>query len=235
MYTAMTSWRKDTKPEELHASFVLGPEEEEAVIKVCARSMRGQLQQQAGQRRGRRPSVQPLHAQPACSTASEPGLSARHTHGCATRSHAPFPPSPSAVLRPLVPPARPACAVGPQHYSHFYHKTDRFGRPLYIELLGQSDVVKILEATSMERLISWHVVEWVRRRAQGPLLTLVEWRRALPVTWRLPSHEPSARPAFPGWGRAAPVAARTSAFTEAALPCDAPSPPPARVPRLRSA
>ncbi|PNH07053.1 SEC14 cytosolic factor, partial [Tetrabaena socialis] len=53
-------------------------------------------------------------------------------------------------------------AIIDQHYPHFYHKRDRYGRPVYIELLGASDSAKILEATSLERLLDYHVVEWER-------------------------------------------------------------------------
>jgi hypothetical protein len=32
-----------------------------------------------------------------------------------------------------------------KHYPHFYHKTDRWGRPVYIELLGQCDIDQLLK------------------------------------------------------------------------------------------
>eukprot|EP00879_Flechtneria_rotunda_P024343 GHRR01025802.1.p1 GENE.GHRR01025802.1~~GHRR01025802.1.p1 ORF type:complete len:130 (+),score=30.92 GHRR01025802.1:515-904(+) len=32
-----------------------------------------------------------------------------------------------------------------KHYPHFYHKTDRWGRPLYIELLGKTDVDALMK------------------------------------------------------------------------------------------
>ena len=41
----------------------------------------------------------------------------------------------------------------PQHYPHFYHMTDKFGRPLYIELLGHTDAAKILEHTRWGRRV----------------------------------------------------------------------------------
>ncbi|GLC35857.1 hypothetical protein PLESTB_000513000 [Pleodorina starrii] len=47
-----------------------------------------------------------------------------------------------------------------RHYPHFYHKTDKYGRPVYVELLGQTDASKILEATTLERLMHYHVCDW---------------------------------------------------------------------------
>jgi hypothetical protein len=32
-----------------------------------------------------------------------------------------------------------------QHYPHFYHKTDKYGRPVYIELLGHCDIDQLLK------------------------------------------------------------------------------------------
>lgn len=32
-----------------------------------------------------------------------------------------------------------------KHYPHFYHKTDKYGRPVYIELLGQCDIDQLLK------------------------------------------------------------------------------------------
>lgn len=44
-----------------------------------------------------------------------------------------------------------------QHYPHFYHKTDKFGRPIYYELLGEMNATELLKATSVERLIRYYV------------------------------------------------------------------------------
>lgn len=33
-------------------------------------------------------------------------------------------------------------------YPHFYHKTDKWGRPVYIELLGHIDVDQLLKVSS---------------------------------------------------------------------------------------
>ncbi|GIL72327.1 hypothetical protein Vretimale_3992 [Volvox reticuliferus] len=53
-----------------------------------------------------------------------------------------------------------------RYYPHFYHNTDKYGRPIYIELLGQTDPSKILEATTLDRLMHYHVcdVENLMRR-----------------------------------------------------------------------
>lgn len=45
-------------------------------------------------------------------------------------------------------------------YPHFYHKTDKYGRPLYIELLGKTYASKILEFTDMDTFIKYHIQCW---------------------------------------------------------------------------
>lgn len=44
----------------------------------------------------------------------------------------------------------------------FYHKQDKFGRPIYIELLGRADASKLLQAMSIERLLTYHIYSWER-------------------------------------------------------------------------
>ncbi|GLI68592.1 hypothetical protein VaNZ11_013062 [Volvox africanus] len=46
-----------------------------------------------------------------------------------------------------------------RHYPHFYHNTDKYGRPIYIELLGQTDPSRMLEATTLDRLVHYHICE----------------------------------------------------------------------------
>lgn len=46
------------------------------------------------------------------------------------------------------------------NYPHFYHKTDKFGRPVYIERLGQLKIDKVLEATTEERLMKHYIISY---------------------------------------------------------------------------
>lgn len=36
-----------------------------------------------------------------------------------------------------------------QHYPQFFHKTDRWGRPVWVELLGHIDVEKLLQVCAV--------------------------------------------------------------------------------------
>lgn len=47
-----------------------------------------------------------------------------------------------------------------QYYPQYYHKTDKDGRPVYIEQLGKIDLHKMLEITTMERMLQALVVEY---------------------------------------------------------------------------
>ena len=47
-------------------------------------------------------------------------------------------------------------------YPHSYHKTDKQGRPIYIELLSKIDMDKLLKATTEERLKKYYVREYER-------------------------------------------------------------------------
>eukprot|EP01023_Acetabularia_acetabulum_P043578 TRINITY_DN4355_c0_g1_i1.p1 TRINITY_DN4355_c0_g1~~TRINITY_DN4355_c0_g1_i1.p1 ORF type:complete len:313 (-),score=26.03 TRINITY_DN4355_c0_g1_i1:196-1134(-) len=49
-----------------------------------------------------------------------------------------------------------------QFYPHFYHKIDRFGRPLYIERLGMLQTSQLLKVTTMDRFITYHIWCWER-------------------------------------------------------------------------
>lgn len=46
------------------------------------------------------------------------------------------------------------------HYPQYYHKTDRIGRPIYIEELGNLQTSKLREFTTEERMLRFHVAEW---------------------------------------------------------------------------
>lgn len=47
-------------------------------------------------------------------------------------------------------------------YPHGYHKTDRQGRPIYIECLGKLDLKQIFEVTNTDRMIKYYVREYER-------------------------------------------------------------------------
>ena len=47
-----------------------------------------------------------------------------------------------------------------EYYPQYYHKTDKDGRPVYIEHLGKIDITKIQQITSDERMLQNLVVEY---------------------------------------------------------------------------
>lgn len=47
-----------------------------------------------------------------------------------------------------------------KYYPQYYHKTDKMGRPIYIEHLGSLDLKALLAVTTMERMHQKHVVEY---------------------------------------------------------------------------
>jgi hypothetical protein len=55
---------------------------------------------------------------------------------------------------------------GAVHAPHARSKVDKFGRPVYIELLGKLDTAKLLHTTTEERLIDYHIFTWERFHKQ---------------------------------------------------------------------
>lgn len=49
-----------------------------------------------------------------------------------------------------------------RYYPQYYHKTDKEGRPVYIEALGQLDVAKLYQVTTEDRLLKRFVLEYER-------------------------------------------------------------------------
>jgi hypothetical protein len=47
-------------------------------------------------------------------------------------------------------------------YPHGYHKTDKLGRPIYIELQSKIDLKKVFKVTSEERIIKYYIKEYER-------------------------------------------------------------------------
>eukprot|EP00250_Pteridium_aquilinum_P011251 c19936_g2_i1 orf=233-1192(+) len=45
-------------------------------------------------------------------------------------------------------------------YPHFHHKTDKFGRPIYVERVGHLQLEEILKITTMDRMLMYHIKEW---------------------------------------------------------------------------
>eukprot|EP00200_Dunaliella_tertiolecta_P019845 CAMPEP_0202404792 /NCGR_PEP_ID=MMETSP1128-20130828/5934_1 /ASSEMBLY_ACC=CAM_ASM_000463 /TAXON_ID=3047 /ORGANISM="Dunaliella tertiolecta, Strain CCMP1320" /LENGTH=296 /DNA_ID=CAMNT_0049009347 /DNA_START=58 /DNA_END=945 /DNA_ORIENTATION=+ len=68
-------------------------------------------------------------------------------------------------------------------YPHFYHKTDKNGRPVYIEMLGKTDCAQMLNITTVDKFYKYHIWSWERFERQllpavskwngTPLLTCV--------------------------------------------------------------
>jgi len=48
------------------------------------------------------------------------------------------------------------------YYPHGYHKTDKFGRPIYIEVIGDINASELFQHTNEDRLLKYYVKEYER-------------------------------------------------------------------------
>ena len=62
-----------------------------------------------------------------------------------------------------------------EHYPHMYHKTDKMGRPIYIERIGQCDVPAVFEVTTEDRLRKHFIQEYeILIKLRLPVCSLIK-------------------------------------------------------------
>ncbi len=101
---------------------------------------------------------------------SGPPAAGRQQQGMAPGGRPAAPPSPGGSgppaqqqQAPLPRRARPApIRPPPACLLQGYHKTDKMGRPVYIQHLGKIDIVTIKQITTEDRMIKFHIQEWER-------------------------------------------------------------------------
>lgn len=68
-------------------------------------------------------------------------------------------------------------------YPHGYHGVDRYGRPLYIERIGSVDLTKLLQVTTVDRYVKYHIQEQEKTlNLRYPACSLVAERRIASTT-----------------------------------------------------
>lgn len=70
-----------------------------------------------------------------------------------------------------------------QYFLQGYHGTDKEGRPVYIEILGQVDPKKLMKVTTIERYVKYYVQEYERTLAiRFPACSITAGRRVASTT-----------------------------------------------------
>lgn len=54
----------------------------------------------------------------------------------------------------------PEYPIVKKFYPRYYHKTDKLGRPVYVEVVGELDIKQLFAVTTTERIIQNHVYEY---------------------------------------------------------------------------